>query len=308
MSANFSLRTTAVAMLLALAAWTLPTEARVTRITILSTTDPDNTLAPFGDAGPLKRIKGIAFGELDPQEDVNRIIFDLKRAPKNARGNVEYQATFQIVMPSDPTKMSGLMWHDVPNRGGRITIVAAERNVGDVGLSSGWQGDNSGTTAQTLTTNDFVVVPVAHHHDGSSITGNVLGRIVNRSGPNSQPILVQNSPLPYKPATLDTTQATLTTHTHETVDGVVTVGSTIAPADWAWAECDADASLPRHAGSHADLPAQRFRPEPALPGGLHREGSVRAGCRLRRVPRRRVLLPQQRPPTISAPRIPWRIA
>jgi len=159
-------------------------------------------------------------------------------------GNVEYQATFQIVMPSDPMKMSGLMWHDVPNRGGRVTIVATERNAGDVGLSSGWQGDNSGGTAQSLTTNDFVVVPVAHHHDGSTITGTVLGRIVNRSGPGSQPILVQNNPLPYRPATLDTTQATLTTHTHETVDGVVTVGSTIAPADWAWAACDATHPFP----------------------------------------------------------------
>jgi len=232
------------ALAVALAAWAPCTQARVTKITILSTTDPDNTLAPFADAGPLKRIKGIAFGELDLHEDVNRVIFDLERAPKNARGNVEYQATFQIVMPSDPARMSGLMWHDVPNRGGRITIVAAERNVGDVGLSSGWQGDNSGATSQSLATNDFVVVPVARHHDGSAITGKVLGRIVNRSGANSQPILVQNNPLPYRPASLDTTQATLTTHTHETVDGVVTVGSTIAPADWAWAVCDATHPFP----------------------------------------------------------------
>ena len=38
-------------------------------------------------------------------------------------------------------KASGLMWHDVPNRGGR-PIVAAERGFGDIGLSSAWQGDN----------------------------------------------------------------------------------------------------------------------------------------------------------------------
>ena len=36
------------------------------------------------------------------------------------------------------------MWHDVPNRGGRITIGPLERATGDIGLSSGWQGDNSG--------------------------------------------------------------------------------------------------------------------------------------------------------------------
>ncbi len=233
-----------VAVVAALLAWTPPADARVTKIVINTTVDPDNTLAPFGDAGPLKRVTGIAFGELDPRDERNEIIQDIRLAPKNARGKVEYSATFQLILPSKAENISGLMWHDVPNRGGRVTIVAAERNAGDVGLSSGWQGDNSGATSQTLTGNEFVVVPIAKHHNGSSITGTVLGRIVNRSGPDSQPILVQNNPLPYKPATLDTTQATLTTHTHETVDGIVTVGSTIPPSDWQWAKCDATHPFP----------------------------------------------------------------
>jgi hypothetical protein len=232
-----------VALLSALLAWTPSSEARVTKIVINSTVDPDPALstgAPFA----IKRITGVAFGELDPLDPRNAIIQDIDLAPRNAARKVEYQATFQLILPSDPANMSGLMWHDVPNRGGRVTIVAAERNLGDVGLSSGWQGDNSGATAQNLTTNDFVVVPIAKNHDGSSITGTVLGRIVNRSGAASQPILVQNNPLPYKPATLDTTQATLTTHTHETVDGVVTVGSVIPSTDWAWAKCDASNPFP----------------------------------------------------------------
>src|SRR5262245_33876079 len=226
-----------------LVAWAPPGEARVTRIVIGSTVDPDPGLtagAPFD----IKRVTGRAFGELDPNDRHNAIIQDIQLAPKNANGMVEYQATFQLILPSNPANLSGFMWHDVPNRGGRVTIVAAERNAGDVGLSSGWQGDNSGATAQNLTTNDFVVVPVATHADGSPITGTVLGRIVNRSGPGSQPILVQNNPLPYKPASLDTTLATLTTHTHETVDGKVTVGSVIPSTDWAWAKCDATHPFP----------------------------------------------------------------
>jgi hypothetical protein len=232
-----------VAVVAALLVWA-PADARVTKIVINAIVDPDATLAPFGDAGPLKRMTGRAFGELDPRDERNSIIQDIQLAPRNANGKVEYQATFQLILPSDPAKMSGLMWHDVPNRGGRITIVAAERNAGDVGLSSGWQGDNSGATSQTLTSNEVVVVPVARNRDGSSITGTVLGRIVNRSGSNSQPILVQSNPLPYRPASLDTTKATLTTHTHETVDGIVTVGSTIPSADWAWAKCDAAHPFP----------------------------------------------------------------
>ena len=219
-------------------------DARVTKIVVESTLDPDATLAATGPAGAIKRISGRAYGELDPANSLNAIIQDIQLAPKNAKGKVEYVATFQLVMPSDPAKMSGLMWHDVPNRGGRVTILPAERNVGDVGLSSGWQGDNAGQTAHDQAGQDFVIVPIAKNADGSPVRGEVLGRIVNRSGPESQPILVQTSPLPYKPADLDTKQATLTAMKSETVDGVVTVDSTIASSDWAWAKCDAANPFP----------------------------------------------------------------
>jgi len=135
-------------------------------------------------------------------------------------GMVEYMATFQITKPIDMSKASHLMWHDVPNRSGRITIVPAERNLGDVGLSSGWQGDASGATAPKET-NDYVVVPVAHNPDGSPVTGAVLGRIMNAKGAGSQTIYVHANPIPYKPFTLDTTKAKMVTHTHETMDGKV---------------------------------------------------------------------------------------
>ena len=218
--------------------------ARINKIVIESTLDPDVTLAATGPAGAIKRISGRAYGELDPTIAQNAIIQDIKLAPKNAKGNVEYVATWQLVLPSDPAKMSGLMWHDVPNRGGRITIVPAERNVGDVGLSSGWQGDNSGQTAHTQAGQDFVMVPIAKLANGSPIRGEVLGRIVNRSGPESQPILVQTSPLPYQPYDLDTKKSSLTAIKHETVDGHVTVDSTVAASDWAWAKCDAKNPFP----------------------------------------------------------------
>ena len=73
-------------------------------------------------------------------------------------------------------------------------------------MSSGWQGDNSGNTAPDED-NDYVTVPVAKNRDGSPITGLVIGRIVNASGPDSRPMLVNANPVPYKPASLDTTQA-----------------------------------------------------------------------------------------------------
>src|SRR4249920_290788 len=144
-----ALTTAALAVLLA---WTPPAEARVTRIVINTSVDPDPTLsngAPFA----IKRITGRAFGELDPKDSHNAIIQDIELAPKNANGRVEYQATFQLILPSDPANLSGLMWQDVPSRGGRVNIGGAERSSSDVGLSSGWQGDNSGATAKSGTTN-----------------------------------------------------------------------------------------------------------------------------------------------------------
>ncbi len=218
--------------------------ARVTKIVIESTLDPDTTLAAPGPVGAIKRMSGRAYGELDPALAGNAIIQDISLAPKNAAGKVEYVSTFQLVMPSDPAKMSGLMWHDVPNRGGRVTIVPAERGAGDVGLSSGWQGENAGNTAYDKADSEFVIVPTAKNTDGSPIRGEVLGRIVNRSGPNSQPLMVQVNPLPYKPFDLDTKKATLTVVRHETVDGKATIDSVMPSSDWAWAKCDAANPFP----------------------------------------------------------------
>src|SRR5205085_7199729 len=114
-----------------------PAEARVTKIVIEKKTSPAFDGASFGTAGPYEILAGKAYGELDPKDPHNGIIQDINLAPKNAKGNVEYMATFQLVKPIDMSKASHLMWHDVPNRGGRLTIIPTERNLGDVGLSSG---------------------------------------------------------------------------------------------------------------------------------------------------------------------------
>ena len=75
----------------------------------------------------------------------NEIITDIGLAPRNANGNVEYMATFFLVKPTDMSRSSGLLWQYVPNRGGRITLSPERRLDGDVGLSSGWQGDRPRT-------------------------------------------------------------------------------------------------------------------------------------------------------------------
>ena len=236
-----------MAAALTLTTWATPAAARVTKITILTKTSPafctgtPPTCPSFGTAGQYETLTGLADGVLDPKDPLNAIIQDIDLG-KDPDGKVRYTATFQLVKPIDMSKASGLLWEDVPNRGGRITIVDIEKGFGDVGLSAGWQGDNSGSptglgTLQSGTTNEWVRVPVAHGKHGETITGEVLARIVNRSGPGSQLLFVQANQFPYKPATLDTSQATMTVHLHETMDGDVTVQRVIPSTDWAWAKC-----------------------------------------------------------------------
>ena len=237
------LRGSILAIAAAVFACAAPAQAEVKRIVVDKKVSPAFEGRSFGSAGQYETLAGRAFGELDPNDPHNRLITDIQLAPKNGSGKVEYVATFFLVKPIDASKGSRLMWHEVPNRGGRLTIPEVERALGDIGLSSGWQGDNSGNTAPGEN-NDYVIVPVAKNRDGSAITGPVIGRIVNASGPDSRPILVNANPVPYKPVTLDTSRATLETHASETIDGKIGGARALPGSDWAWARCSAANPFP----------------------------------------------------------------
>jgi hypothetical protein len=124
----------------------------------------------------------------------------------------------------------------------------AERANGDIDLTSAWQGDNAGATAVRATAAvaqpHWLQLPIARNADGSPVTGQVFGRIVNRGGPGSQPLIVQTNPVPYKPVSLDTRQARLVMRTAESTRGEVIGETEIAPGDWAWARCDANNPFP----------------------------------------------------------------
>jgi len=224
------------AVVAALLAWTPQTEARVTKIVI----DDTQPLAATGQTIAYEQISGRAFGELNPNDPLNRIIQDIELG-KDPDGKVRYVASFVLTKPVNMSQASHLMWHDVPNRGSPLTIVVAERNFGDVGLASAWQGDNSAINANNGTAvrstelvggRHFVQVPVARNPDGSAVTGLVFGRIVNQSGLDGQSLIVQTNPVPYLPASLDTTKATLVSRDHETMEGVVTGEVAIPSSDW----------------------------------------------------------------------------
>jgi hypothetical protein len=222
-------------------------QARVTHIVIDEKIPYANPSGSPANALPYEMVAGRAFGELDPKHRANAIIQDIELA-KDADGKARYVASFVIYKPVDMAKASGMMWHDVPNRGGVFAFAPQEQAFGDIMLASAWQGDNSGRTAvrdkASATGFQFLQVPVARGPNASPITGEVLGRIVNRSGRSSQPLMVQTNPVPYKPVSMDTRESRLVSREGEDQNGKVTGEKPIAATDWAWARCDAANPFP----------------------------------------------------------------
>jgi hypothetical protein len=226
-------------------------EAGIMKI-VIDTRGPAFGGQVFG-AGAYEAIVGRAFGELDPNDPHNAIITDIELAPR-VNGKVQYVVSFQLLKPVDMARASGLMWHDVPNRGNRAGFPVDSRDAGDIQVNSGWQGENAGGVVHpaspdspnpiTPSTRDWVKVPIARNADGSPIRGRVMGRILNASGVSSSQIFVHSNVMPYKPLSLDTTQARMVYRLHETIDGKVTGETEVASADWAWASCSATNPFP----------------------------------------------------------------
>ena len=60
-------------------------------------------------SAPMRRVVGRFHGELDPAHPLNAGIVDLDKAPRNARGLVEYSADFFILKPVDLAKGNGAL-------------------------------------------------------------------------------------------------------------------------------------------------------------------------------------------------------
>jgi len=105
--------------------------AGVSRIEVLSSVPfADGKL--FGDVGAYMRITGRFYGELDPNLAANKGIVDLAKAPRNARGKIEYSAEFDILRPADAAKGNGTLLYDVNNRGRKVAL----RNFNDAPASN----------------------------------------------------------------------------------------------------------------------------------------------------------------------------
>ncbi|QCI63632.1 alpha/beta hydrolase domain-containing protein [Phreatobacter stygius] len=169
-----------------------PADARIVRLDI-TRQEPAFGGRNFGQVGGYVRLSGKAHGEVDPNLPQNAIIQDIRLAPRNARGMVEYVTDIDILRPADPDRGNNILLFEVHNRGRKLMLrnfndglagnQADYNNLTDAGdgflmaagytlVWYGWQADVApGDGRLTLT------VPAARNPDGSPLTGLVRAEL-----------------------------------------------------------------------------------------------------------------------------------
>jgi hypothetical protein len=97
--------------------------------------------AGFGSTGAYERVIATARGEIDPFDPANQGIANIRKAPRNANGRVEYSSDVFILRPKDPTRGNGRILYEVNNRGRKMLFA----NIAD-----GPQGVNDPRTLTHL--------------------------------------------------------------------------------------------------------------------------------------------------------------
>jgi Alpha/beta hydrolase domain len=199
-----------------------PAQARLTRIEITGVQSPGFEGTSFGATGQYEKLVGRVYGEIDPKDPLNAIITDIRLAPANARGMVEYSSNVMIIRPVDPQKGNHKLLFEINNRGHILALASlndAARNSNDPakvadagngflmrqGFTLAWAGwDAISGVTPGVGGGPFVLdVPVAKNPDGSDITGPSLEEFVidNDTTVSGQ--------LSYPAASLDSANATL---------------------------------------------------------------------------------------------------
>jgi hypothetical protein len=187
-----SIKITALLGVATIALATATAQARITRIEITNT-EPAFVGETFGTVGAYERVTGKAYGEVDPAAEANALIQDIGRAPRNARGMVEYVIDVDILRPAERSKGNGVLFFNIVNRGnkGGLSLFNADvpanvlnnnnlTTAGDGFLQRngytvvwfGWQPDVAAGGGRLT-----MKVPVARNADSSPITGIVRNEL-----------------------------------------------------------------------------------------------------------------------------------
>ena len=188
---------------------------------------------PFGAAGPYEKLVGTVDFALDPDLPRNETIVDLKLAPRNARGEVEFSADFYLLKPVDPRRGNGRLFYEVGNRGGKSMLAtfqkatgspdpATEAEFGDGALMRqgftllwmGWQWDvpeRPGTMRMQM--------PIAMEN-GRRITGLVRGNFILNEKSSTAPVADRNHQA-YTPIDPQSAESVMTVRDDPTAKGSI---------------------------------------------------------------------------------------
>lgn len=87
-------------------------DARVVRF-VVEQRRPVTSATDWGKVGSYERLDGTAIIEVDPRDPFNAVIVNLDKAPRNARGNVEFSAPFIILKPVDMSRGNRKIFYGV---------------------------------------------------------------------------------------------------------------------------------------------------------------------------------------------------
>ncbi len=176
----------------------------------------------FGSAGPYERMVGKVFFAVDPNLPANKIITDIDKAPRNAKGLVEFSSDLYVIKPRDPSRGNGNVFYEVSNRGRKGTLTMfnhgsssfdprSEADFGDNFLMEhgytivwlGWQFDVARDEGLMR-----LYAPVAHDGD-RPITGLVRAEIIPDKKEYTHS-LADRTHIPYQPMNPDDPNLVLT--------------------------------------------------------------------------------------------------
>jgi hypothetical protein len=87
-------------------------DARIVRIEITSRETPSFEGRTFGNVGPYEKLRGRAYGEVDPADPKNAVIADIELAPRTVNGTVAYAMDIFILKPIDLSRGNQKLFND----------------------------------------------------------------------------------------------------------------------------------------------------------------------------------------------------
>jgi hypothetical protein len=133
----------------------------------------------FAEAGPYETLRGKVHFEVDPEAAANQHVVDLRLAPRNARGRVEFSADLEILVPVQSAKGNRMLLYDVNNRGTRVALGQFNGGADEFLMRHGFTVLWSGWIAETQPGGGRLRfdAPVATNN-GKPITGIVRAEVV----------------------------------------------------------------------------------------------------------------------------------